>query len=158
MRYEGVVGEALKLLKYQRALWLGPDLAAIMHKSLNAEYPRVGFDLIVPVPLFRVRRRARGFNQSAILAHELGRRVGIKSNSGVLRRNRPTTTQTNLTASQRLSNVKNAFDFRKEKIIAGKSILLVDDVMTTGATVNACAKALKKGGAASVHVLTVARG
>lgn len=158
VRYDGVVGEALKRLKYHHALWLAPDLAALMHRSLNAEYSELEFDWVVPVPLYHVRRRERGFNQSALLAHALARRISSKSSSRFLKRIRPTVTQTHLTATQRLSNVYNAFESRREKRLAGQRVLLVDDVMTTGATVNACAKALKKGGAASVHVLTVARG
>ena len=157
-RYDGVVGEALRQLKYEKALWLAPDMAELLHNCLEAEYPDRTFDLLVPVPLHHVRRRARGYNQSAVLAHELSRRMGRPSVPNLLRRIRPTTTQTNLTAKQRLSNVVGAFQYRKEKQLAGRQVLLVDDVMTTGATVNACAKALKAGGAASVHVITAARG
>jgi ComF family protein len=157
-RYDGVVGEALRQLKYEKALWLAPDMAELLQNCINAEYTGRKFDLVVPVPLYHVRRRERGFNQSAVLAHELGKRISCKSVPGMLRRIRPTTTQTNLTAPQRLSNVKNAFKSRRAKWLAGRRVLLVDDVMTTGATVNACAKALKKGGALSVHVVTVARG
>ena len=157
-RYDGVVGEALRQLKYEKALWLAPDMAELLINCIQAEYPARKFDLVVPVPLYHVRRRERGYNQAAVLARELGGRIGCKSVPGMLRRIRPTTTQTNLTASQRLSNVRNAFESRRAKWLAGRRVLLVDDVMTTGATVNACAKALKKGGAQSVHVLTVARG
>ena len=157
-RYDGVVGEALRQLKYGKAFWLAPDLAAILKNCLQAEFSGVMFDMIVPVPLFHARRRERGFNQSAVLARELGRLIDCKTMPGMLRRIRPTTTQTNLTAPQRLSNVKNAFLSGKSKQLAGRRVLLVDDVMTTGATVNACARALKKGGAETVHVLTVARG
>lgn len=157
-RYDGVVGEALRQLKYEKALWMAPDMAELLQNCLKAEYPGRKFDLIIPVPLYHVRRRERGYNQSAVLAGELGRRIQLKSVPGMLRRIRPTTTQTNLTAPQRLSNVNNAFKSRRPKWLAGRRVLLVDDVMTTGATVNACAKALKKGGALSVHVVTVARG
>ncbi|MDZ8119046.1 ComF family protein [Pontiella agarivorans] len=158
VRYEGVAGEALRQLKYEHALHLVPDLAQILFNCLQAEFPGLEVDRIVPVPLFHVRRRERGYNQSGELARALGSLLRVKSSAGILRRIRPTATQTNLTAPQRLSNVRNAFETRREQQLAGKRILLVDDVMTTGATVNACAKALKKGGAASVHVLTVARG
>lgn len=146
------------MLKYENALWVAPDMAVILQNCLKAEFAGCEFDLVVPVPLHHVRRRERGFNQSAVLARELGRRIECQSRPGALRRIRPTTTQTHLTASQRLSNVKNAFQCRKEKDLVGQRVLLLDDVMTTGATVNACAKALKHGGASSVHVLTVARG
>ncbi len=157
-RYDGVVGEALRRLKYGNGLWLAPDMAEILDRCLRAEYPALAFDLVVPVPLHPVRRRSRGYNQSAALAKALGRRIGRPAPSGVLRRIHPTATQTNLTAKQRLSNVQNAFQSGRTGRLDGRRVLLVDDVMTTGATVNACAKALKKGGAQSVHVLTVARG
>lgn len=157
-RYDGVVGEALRKLKYEKALWVAPDMAELLHRCLSAEFSGVEFDLVVPVPLHHVRRRERGFNQSAVLASELGKRIRCPSSLGLLRRIRPTTTQTHLTAAQRLSNVKDAFQSRRMKRLTGLRVLLVDDVMTTGATVNSCAKALKKGGAVSVHVLTVARG
>lgn len=158
MRYAGVVGEALRQLKYENAIWLAPDMAELLCNCLKAEFPGKAFDCIVPVPLYHVRRRERGYNQSAVLAIELARRIRTKSMPGMLRRIRPTFTQTHLTASQRLSNVKSAFQHGKAGTLAGRRVLLVDDVMTTGATVNACAKALKKGGAETVHVLTVARG
>lgn len=157
-RYDGVVGEALRQLKYEQALWLAADLADLLKICLEAEYPQRAFDLIVPVPLFLTRRRDRGYNQSKLLARALARRLGVRMDARALRRIRPTATQTHLTAKQRLSNVNNAFQLGRGKRLAGRSVLLVDDVMTTGATVNACAKALKKGGCASVHVVTVARG
>lgn len=158
VRYDGVVGEALRKLKYEHAIWLSPDMAAVLHNCIQAEYDGLVFDAIVPVPLHHVRRRERGFNQSAVIADELGRRMGCKTLPAALRRIRPTATQTNLTAKQRLSNVADAFQYKGTGRLDGRRILLVDDVMTTGATVNACAKALKQGGAVSVHVATVARG
>lgn len=158
-RYEGVVGEALRQLKYHRALWLAADLAEILYRCVEAEYPDIRFDAVVPVPLHHTRRRARGYNQAALLARELARRLdGLPVPPRLVRRTRPTATQTNLTAAQRLDNMRGAFESGKRERLAGRRVLLVDDVMTTGATVNACAKALKKGGAESVHVVTVARG
>lgn len=157
-RYDGVVGQALRQLKYEQALWLVPDLAELLHRCLMAEYPALHVDLIIPVPLHPVRRRTRGFNQSALLARELGHRCGVPNAANILRRTRPTLSQTHLTAQERTSNVTGAFGRRRTARIKGKQILLVDDVMTTGATVNACAKALKVGGAKAVHVITVARG
>lgn len=157
-RYDGVVGEALRQFKYEKALWLAPDMAEWVHNCIRAEYSDRVFDVVVPVPLHHVRRRERGYNQSALLAQELGRRMGCPVRQNALKRIRPTTTQTNLTAKERLSNVADAFQYGRTKGLAGRRVLLVDDVMTTGATVNACAKTLGKGGAGSVHVVTVARG
>ena len=158
VRYEGAVGNALRDLKYHHALWLTGDLAELLFNCLQAEYPDIGFDLITAVPLHPPRRRERGFNQSALLGAALARRLGIPFSERMLRRVRPTVSQTGLTAPQRAANVCGAFRIGWFARPQGRRILLVDDVMTTGATVNACAKALKQEGAASVHVVTAARG
>lgn len=157
-RYEGAVGEALKALKYESALWLADDLAELLFACVRAEYSGVEFDCVTPVPLYPPRRRARGFNQSALLGAALARRIKVLYNERAVRRVRPTISQTGLTAPQRAANVSGAFRAGLFARLNGKKILLVDDVMTTGATVNACARALIKSGAASVHVVTVARG
>jgi len=158
VRYEGAVGEALRDLKYHQAVWLAPDLAALLLACVQAEYPGVEFDGITAVPLHATRFRARGFNQSGLLAAALARKMEIPYKGKAARRIRSTTTQTGLTAPQRAVNVHAAFRTGLFASLKDRRILLVDDVMTTGATVNACARALKKGGAASVHVVTVARG
>ncbi len=158
VRYEGVVGEALRDLKYHQAVWLASDLALLLSACVQAEYPGVEFDEITAVPLYPARFRARGFNQSALLAAELARKMELPYKEKAARRIRSTSTQTGLTAPQRAANVHAAFRKGLFASLKNKRILLVDDVMTTGATVNACAKALKKGGAQTVHVVTVARG
>jgi ComF family protein len=158
VRYEGAVGEALRTLKYENALWLADDLAALLFACVQAEYSAIEFDLVTSVPLYPARRRARGFNQSALLGVFLARRMNCLYNEKSARRVRPTVTQTGLTASQRTANVTGAFRAGFLARLYNKRILLVDDIMTTGATVNACAAALKRGGAKSVHVITVARG
>lgn len=157
-RYEGVVGEALRALKYDSGIWVVPDLVELLFACVCAEYPGVFFDWVTAVPLYPVRRRARGYNQSALLASTLARRMECYYKESAVRRIRPTVSQTGLTAPQRTANVSNAFRVGIFSRVRGGRILLVDDVMTTGATVNACADALKNSGAASVHVVTVARG
>lgn len=158
VRYEGGVGEALRALKYGDALWVVDDLAELLAACVRAEYGNVEFDWISPVPLWTARRRSRGYNQSALLAAALARRTGLLYKEKTVRRIRPTATQTGLTAPQRAANVSRAFRPGLFTRLEGRKILLVDDVMTTGATVNACAGALKNGGAAAVYVVTVARG
>jgi ComF family protein len=148
----------LRSMKYDSGLWVTDDLAELLFACVQAEYSSMGFDWVVPVPLYPVRRRARGFNQSALLGQALARRMGVLYKNNKVRRVRPTVTQTGLTALQRAANVSGAFRAGLFSRLNGKNILLVDDVMTTGATVHACAGALKKGGAASVHVVTAARG
>jgi ComF family protein len=135
-----------------------PDLTELLLACVRAEYSNIEFDWVTSVPLFPTRRRERGFNQSALLGAGLARRLKVPFREGILRRVRPTVSQTGLTASQRAANVGGAFRVGLFARPAGRRILLVDDVMTTGATVDACARVLKKSGAVSVHVITVARG
>ena len=158
VRYEGAVGEALRALKYDNALWVIDDLAELLFACVRAEYSAVDFDFVTSVPLYPARRRSRGFNQSSLLGAILARRLECPYRKKSVRRVRSTVTQTGLTAPQRTANVFGAFRAGLFARLNGKKILLVDDVMTTGATVNACAAALKRGGAVSVHVITVARG
>jgi ComF family protein len=115
-------------------------------------------DLIIPVPLTRARLLRRRFNQAAILAIELSRRTGIASEPLVLLRTKRTPPQVGLTREQRRQNVAGAFTLAEDRRarVTGAKIVLVDDVVTTGATANACARTLKRGGAARVDVLTLA--
>ncbi|HXA65093.1 MAG TPA: ComF family protein, partial [Bryobacteraceae bacterium] len=114
------------------------------------------FDVIVPMPLHWRKRWQRGFNQSALLASEIGRRTNIPLRN-VLRRIRPTATQAGLTNAKRRQNVSGAFHSRPRPSLHGQRVLLVDDVMTTGATAASCARALKMAGAKRVTLLTLAR-
>jgi ComF family protein len=114
------------------------------------------FDAIVPVPLHWRKRWARGFNQSEILSRRLSEYIGIPV-VGALRRKRPTATQAGLAGAGRRRNVARAFEVGTGAKLAGAKILLIDDVITTGATASACAVALKRGGAKSVSLLTLAR-
>ena len=132
---------------------LAPQLGAAFYDT----WTRSDADVIIPIPLHPVRTRARGFNQSALLAERLSRLLGIPWNSRVLLRVRDTAPQVNLTDRERFQNVRRAFLCKKPQAVAGKQVLLVDDVMTTGATVRSAAGALLKGGAHRVWVLTLAR-
>jgi ComF family protein len=115
-------------------------------------------DLIVPVPLARLRLLTRRFNQAAILAQELSRRTGLPVAPNVLRRRRSTPSQVGLTHDQRRRNVAGAFRVppNRAPAVVGRRVLLIDDVITTGATAEACARALKRAGAAHVDVLALA--
>ena len=118
-----------------------------------------GADFILPVPLHRRRLFARRFNQAAVLAHAIGKSAGIPVLADGLTRKRPTPSQAGLSRAGRFRNVRGAFTVRPRhgQAIRGRHVVLVDDVMTTGATVESCARALLKGGAASVSVITLAR-
>jgi ComF family protein len=116
-------------------------------------------DIIIPVPLHFTRLWQRRFNQAALLAQALGRRAGLRVENDALIRAENTIPQRGLSRRERNDNVKNAFAVRpgKQSLIAQKNILLIDDVFTSGATLNACARMLLKSGAAAVNVLTIAR-
>lgn len=131
---------------------LAPLLTAVFFES----WRRDDFDLIVPVPLHAKRRRERGYNQSELLAKALARQVAIPFHAGLIRV-RPTLPQVGLSHSERTENVRKAFRCARTLPVSKQRILLIDDVMTTGATVASAARALLDGGALRVAVLTVAR-
>jgi ComF family protein len=153
-----VVLEAIHRFKYQRALWFENFLADLLVREAAPVLRGQNWDHIAPVPLHPLKLREREFNQAARLAAPLATAAGIPLNEKILERIAPTATQTLLTREQRATNMKNAFAVRRGVDLAGKRIILVDDVFTTGATTNACARALRGAGAADVCVWTVARG
>jgi ComF family protein len=158
VRFRGGVREALHALKYGGACAVARDLGALLHACVACHYVHCVFDAVVAVPLHPARLRARSYNQSALLAAELSGRLGVPFRPAVLSRLRPTPTQTSLTARERSRNVRGAFASDHPRWVAGRRFLLVDDVVTTGATVSEASWALKEAGAVSVHVVSVARG
>jgi ComF family protein len=117
----------------------------------------VPLDVAIPVPLHKKRLRQRGFNQSLLLAHGVSERFMIPLNYDNLIRSRYTRPQVELSGIERAENVRGAFNLLRPAEICEKKILLIDDVFTTGATMNECAKVLKDAGASTVTVLTLAR-
>jgi ComF family protein len=151
--YDGALRELVHLLKYRGVEPLAGKLGALMAQAVPRQ---LAFDGVVAMPLHWWRRWRRGFNQAELLGREVARRLGLPVLRAV-RRTRLTRTQTGLTSAGRRRNVAGAFRVCDRGAITGKRILLVDDVLTTGATVNACAAALKSAGAKHVAVLTLAR-
>ncbi|MBM7582620.1 ComF family protein [Caldicoprobacter guelmensis] len=115
-------------------------------------------DVIVPVPLHSRRQRQRGFNQSALLARELGRYIGVTVNEDVLVRKKYTSPQAGLSKFQRMQNLQGAFEVKAPEAVRDKSVLLIDDVFTTGSTVDECSRVLLEAGARKVYVFTLATG
>jgi competence protein ComFC len=154
----GLVLDVIHRYKYSRALWFEPFLADLLVQEAKPVLEKSKWDLIVPIPLHRLKKREREFNQAERLANCLSRATKIPVNANLLERMEFTRTQTTLTRSERAANVRNAFRLRKKQRLDGKKIILLDDVLTTGATTSACAKVLQKAGAAEICVWTVARG
>lgn len=151
--YEGVLRELIHLLKYGRVRTLAAPLGEKLASALPVDQR---FDVVSPVPLHWRRRLRRGFNQSALLARAVARRYGVRV-TNVLKRRRGTASQAGLSHARRRENVSGAFLVRRPERVRGRRVLLIDDVMTTGATASACATALKRAGAGYVAVLTLAR-
>jgi competence protein ComFC len=151
--YEDELRELIHLFKYGRIQTLSKPLGRLLALALPRDR---AFDVIVPMPLHWRKRWQRGFNQSELLAREIGRRSNVPVQN-VLRRARFTSAQAGLTNAKRRLNVSGAFRARKKNSLAGKQVLLVDDVMTTGASAASCARALKLAGARQVTLLTLAR-
>ena len=144
---------AIHHLKYARRRRLAGPLGAL----LAERFPFGDGVLLVPVPLHTSRLRRRGFNQAVALARVLGRQRGLPIAPRVLARTRATSAQAALAAAERRRNLLGAFAVRRPTLVAGRHVVLVDDVLTTGATANACAEALLAAGARRVDVYTVGR-
>jgi ComF family protein len=151
--YMGPLREAVHALKYHGRHGVAATLAALLAPAI-APLLHEG-DLLVPVPLHPTRERARGYNQSAILASELQYLLPVKVAPAALRRTRATADQTALSAVQRAANVRGAFTAQADAV-SGRRIWLVDDVCTTGATLRASAQALRAAGAREVRGAVVA--
>lgn len=151
--YEGTLRTLIHLFKYSGMKPLAEPLGVLLDRVLP---PELEFDAVVPVPLHWRKKWSRGFNQAELLARHVARQRHIPV-LNALRRKRSTATQAGLANAGRRRNVAGAFTERSARAIRGKRILLIDDVMTTGATANACAGVLKRCGAKSVSLLTLAR-
>lgn len=146
----------IHLLKYREKTGLGVRLGRALGEAAGKDARMAGLDLLAPVPLHASRRRERGYNQSALIAKGAAEALGRPVDEGVLARRRATRTQTELSAGERVKNVSEAFAVRRPGAVAGLRVGVVDDVLTTGATINACASALLAAGAAEVLALAVA--
>jgi ComF family protein len=155
--YENFVLNAIHQFKFKRNISVGEILASFMAGFSFPDIDFADYSLMIPVPLHIKRLRERGFNQSLVLARAVGKKRQIPVNFSVLKRRRFTLTQTGSNREERKENIKGAFEVTDPKKIAGKNIILVDDVYTTGATMNECAKTLTKAGARKIAVLTLAR-
>jgi ComF family protein len=157
-RSEGIVRDFIHRFKYFREFRLRHPLAAWAAEGLkDVRIQAQPCDALVPVPLFRARQRDREFNQAAELARLIGKGAGIPVRDALLRI-RNTTPQVGFDRKKRMENLRNAFAMRHSMDVRGLHLILIDDVLTTGSTLDECASVLQKAGAASVRAITVARG
>ncbi len=155
--YGAELSALIQGLKFHRRQNLARLLSSLLACTFYESWSREDFDLIVPVPLHYKRTRMRGYNQAELLARSLARQIAVPFSKSALDRVRSTPPQVGLTDSQRVENVRNVFRCRYPRHIARRRILLIDDVMTTGATAASSVRSLLEGGALRVSVLTVAR-
>jgi ComF family protein len=152
--FEGPIRGAIHRLKYQRDLGLGEALAVPLKEFvLNCEWQ---IDRVIPIPLSSQRYKEHGCNQIALVANPLSMQLGLVYSSNALIRTKRARSQVGLSALERKANVEDAF-LGNTKLVTGKSILLMDDASTTGATISSASTALKKSGASKVFALTLAR-
>lgn len=157
VRYRGASRALLRDLKYNGAIYLVADAVTLLAGCMVAHYSEMVFDAVTFVPLHPRRRRGRGFNQSELLARGVARRMRLPC-ARLARRVRDTPSQTALGVAARDRNMRNAFCAVNAHWIRGRRVLLIDDVMTTGATVAEVSRVILAAGAVDVYVVTVARG
>ena len=157
MDYREPVDALIQLFKYKRGTWLAEDLAEMLEGVVRAQLDGAAVDAVFPVPLHPNRLRARGYNQSALLARALARRLGRRCDETSLARIRDTPKQALLGGDARRQNLKGAFATVRPSFVRGRTILLIDDVTTTGSTLFAAAEPLRAAGAAHIWCATLAR-
>lgn len=155
--YDGPIRQMIHHFKYDRKLALRRPLARLMARDLAAFVAGAAPDLVIPVPLHPKRLRQRGYNQAVLLGEAVARQWRIPFCRTNLRRIRWTEPQIELSAAERLHNVRGAFAVADPSGVRGRKVLLIDDVYTTGATVMECSRTLRRAGATAVFVATVAR-
>lgn len=152
---EGLLQHLMHGLKYQKKTNIGTYLGKCLGESLQQTSWASSLDLIIPVPLHRKKKWKRGYNQSLLIGQGIASVLGVPCRDDLLLRTRNTESQTKKTRTERIANMKGAFDIKQSSMLAGKHILLCDDVLTTGATIEACALALLDKESVKISVATI---
>lgn len=155
--YRDKVADALRYMKFGKGqLWIADTFGKLLAQTVEYEYGDIEFDVVLYVPVSKKRLNERGFNQSEIIAEAVCRSLNLHKGEGILIKPFDTPKQSGLKFKDRKENVKNAFVVENSELIIDKTLLLIDDICTTGSTLNECSKTLKKAGALSVYCATVA--
>jgi len=154
--FEAPLSDAIHMLKYSDAQSVSQKLGFLMAGRIGSGTIYSQAEMVLAVPLHGARKRERGYNQAQLLAEQLGKALGVPAPEGVVLRARHTKSQTTMNKEQRRKNVEGIFAVRKPEKIKGKTVILVDDVLTTGATIGSCGHALLAAGAVKVLAMTAA--
>jgi ComF family protein len=166
MLYAGPALQLIHAFKYKNRTCLAAPFGSLLYLEFIQNFDPDGIDAVLPVPLHQRRLRARGYNQSLLLIRQwakIAQNMGhtpewqVFAHDRALCRKTHTPPQTGMNRNARIRNIQGAFMVRDPTLVAGMHLLLVDDVLTTGSTVNECARVLRRAGAASVSILTLAR-
>ncbi len=157
LRFEAEARRLILDYKFRRRLWLRDDLADWLDAAARARFAAAAIDLVLPMPATRRHRLDRGYNQCDYLARELAKRLDRRTSGSVLSRTGSPRRQSGLAEEERRANAAGTFAVRRPEFVRGRTVLVVDDIMTTGATLSECARALKAAGAWRVWCLALAR-
>lgn len=157
LKYENYIRERIISYKFGEQAYLYKTFSKIILNNQNICNVLHFYDIIIPVPMYKSKKNERGYNQTELIAKKLAKELNIQYENKYLIKNKNTKVQSTLTKIQREQNVKGAFTVTVKEKIQERSIILLDDIYTTGSTVNECAKALKNAGASRILVLTIAK-
>lgn len=155
-KYKDSIKNAIQNMKFKRRMWISFEFGRVLCKTVKKEYGDIPFDMVLYVPMSPLREITRGFNQSCEMADIISSELKIPLNRKILYKKPGVKTQSGLNRKERIENIRNAFYVRNKELLTDKTVLLVDDVFTTGSTVNECARMLKRNGALAVYVVTLA--
>lgn len=157
LRYENIVRDKIISYKFGEKSYLYKTFSKIIINNKKIYRFIKLYDIIIPVPMHKNKEAVRGYNQSSLVAKEIAKNIRIEFRKDVLIKTRDTKVQSSLNKAQREENVKNCFEIINKEIIKNKKIILIDDIYTTGNTVNECSKVLKLAGAKEILVITIAK-
>ena len=147
---------AIHALKYNNKFKVGIFLGKLLGLELQKFHPEWQIDLIIPIPLHQLKKAERGFNQSFYIAKGLGKKLNSDVKDNIVKRIKYTESQTTMKITERKENISGAFKIRAQKSLRGKNILIVDDVITTGATISECGIILKNAGVQNIYAASIA--
>ena len=156
--YSGKIKEVIKKYKFNNKPFYYKALAELLYKSIIDKMDYENFDIIMSVPLHKEREKIRGYNQSKLISKELSKKLSICEASQILKKTKNIFPQSLLKKDERHKNIKDTFEVNNKKVVQGKSVILVDDILTTGATLNEISKCLKECGIVRIVAIVVASG